>query len=195
VLETLLSGAGFAFAAGLNATLPLLILALADRSASDNIDDPLDAISSNAGIVVLLFLLPIELIADKIPRIDHLSNLVHTIFRPAAGAIAFAAIASLDGDLNPWVAGVFGFAIALAVHLWKLGKRPILAIASQGIGTPIVSILEDALVIVLCVTSAFLPLANLVLIPLAGFLVWRTTRRLETGESRTLQMLGGRARR
>jgi hypothetical protein len=195
VLETLLSGTGFALAAGLNATLPLLILALADRSASDNIDDPLDAISSNAGIGVLLFLLPIELIADKIPKIDHLSNLAHTLFRPVAGALAFAAIASLDGDLSPWIAGVVGFAIALGVHLWKIVKRPTLATASQGIGTPIISIVEDALVIVLCVSSAFVPLANIVLIPLAGFLILRTSRRLEAGESRTVQMLGGRARR
>jgi hypothetical protein len=195
VLETLLSGTGFALAVGLNATLPLLILALADRSASDNIDHPLDAISSNAGIVVLLFLLPIELIADKIPKIDHFSNLAHTLFRPVAGALAFAAIASLDGDLNPWIAGILGFAIALGVHLWKIGKRPTLAAASRGIGTPIISILEDALVIVLCVSSAFVPIANIVLIPLAGFLILRTTRRLETGESRTIQMLGGRARR
>ena len=35
-------------------------------------------------IIVILILLPIELVADKIPGLDHVSDIVHTAIRPVA---------------------------------------------------------------------------------------------------------------
>jgi hypothetical protein len=189
MLETLLSGAGFAFAAGLNASLALLILALADRVTSDDLDDPYSAISSNWGIVALLLILPIELVADKSSRLERANNLLHTAIRPLAGAIAFMAIASLDDELNIWLAGVLGFVIAGATHAWKVTERPRVTAATRGIGTPMISMLEDVVVVVVCIVSAFLPLANLVVLPCAAFLLVRTARSMELGKSPLMRML------
>src|SRR5690606_31971376 len=95
-----------------------------------------DTISSNAGIVVILLVLGVELIGDKIPRIDRMNDLLHTVIRPAMGALCFAAVASESGELNTWVAAVLGLAIAGAVHLWKMRSRPALTKATSGIGNP-----------------------------------------------------------
>jgi hypothetical protein len=89
LFATVLAGLGLSSSAGLNAYLPLLILALADRATSTvNLDKPYDLLSSTWGIIILLLLLPIELIADKFPRADHLNDLLHTVLSPAAGHFA-----------------------------------------------------------------------------------------------------------
>lgn len=194
MLETLLSGTGFAVAAGLNAPLTLLILALADRTTDDDLGDPWDAISSNGGIIALLLLLPIELIVDKVSRVDHFSNLVNTLVRPLAGAAAFAAIASLDGELNAWLAGVLGFVVSGAVHAWKLRTRPSITVGTKGIGTPVISMMEDVVVVIVCLVSAFFPLANIVLVPALLAMLWRSASRMQRGESKLVSALGGKRR-
>ena len=46
-------------------------------------------------IGALIVLLVIEVLADKIPLVDHVNDLISWIVRPAAGAILFAALATL----------------------------------------------------------------------------------------------------
>ncbi len=43
---------------------------------------------------------------DKIPGLDHISDLAHTFIRPIAGAILAAAIADASGDVDAWVGGL-----------------------------------------------------------------------------------------
>src|SRR5690606_18943947 len=72
-----LTGVLLAAAAGLNAFLPILGLALADRFTNYvNLPQPYNIISSVGGIAILLALVTIDLIADKIPRIDHINDLI-----------------------------------------------------------------------------------------------------------------------
>ena len=188
MVSILLAGAGFSFSAGLNAYLPLLILALADRMSSTiDLESPYSGISSNVGILILLLVLPLELIADKIPRLDHFNDLLHTAIRPLVGAFCFMAVADQDGSLNVWVAGLLGMGIAGAVHVWKMRSRPGVAAGSQGLGTPFVSVLEDALSIVLAIFAAFLPWATIALIPVSVWLLRRSYTRMTLGESRVVR--------
>lgn len=189
MIATLLAGAGLSLSSGLNAYLPLLILALADRMGTAvELDSPYDWISSPAGLIVLLLVLPIELVGDKIPRIDRYNDLIHTAVRPLAGAFCFMAIASQEDHLNAWVAGALGLVLALATHLWKMRSRVAITAATRGLGNPIVSMFEDAVVIVLAICSTFVPLANVVVIPLGLAALWRSYRRMSTGQSRVIRM-------
>ena len=96
-----LTGAGLAASAGLNAYLPILILALADRTTSFvDLPTPYNWLSSNVGLLVILLLLPLELIPDKIAKVDHVSDLIHSAIRPALGAAAFMAVASQEEDFQ-----------------------------------------------------------------------------------------------
>jgi len=69
VETAILTGLGLAAPAGLNAYIPLLALALADRATTlVTLEAPYDALSSNLGIAILIVLLTIEVAVDKIPE-------------------------------------------------------------------------------------------------------------------------------
>lgn len=191
MFATLLAGFGLSASSGLNAYLPLLILALGDRFTTViELDTPYDFLSSGWGIIILLIVLPIELIPDKIARIDHLNDLLHTAIRPASGAIAFMAYASQDDELQPVVGLILGLLVAAGVHWFKSSNRPHITLTTRGIGNPFASMVEDGLAILLALLSVFLPLSNLVAIPLAGWFLVRTYRRMRSGETRLMSLLG-----
>ena len=190
LVPALLAGLGLAASSGLNAYLPLLILALTDRiSDSFNLPGPYDAISSNVGIIMILFVMVVELIGDKIPPIDHYNDLIHTPIRMAAGAVAFMAVAAESDKLNPWLAGAIGLVVAGAVSYWKLKQRPVITAATSGIGNPIVSLVEDTGVIVLSIVAMAFPWGVLVALPLLGLWIYRTESRMAAGESSLMHIL------
>lgn len=191
MFATLLAGLGLSAGSGLNAYLPLLILALADRFTTViELDQPYDFLSSKWGIIVLLLILPVELLADKVSRIDHLNDLLHTAIRPAAGAIAFMAYASQDDDLQPVIGLVIGLLVAAGVHWLKSTTRPHISITTKGIGNPFISMLEDALSIFLGLLAVFVPYSMIVALPLAAWLLTRSYRRMRSGETRIMALLG-----
>ena len=117
-METaILTGAGLAMPAGLNAYIPLLVLALADRATDRlTLHAPYDAISSNIGIALLVLLLSIEIAVDKVPGIDHVNDLIQTVVRPAAGVLV--ALASTSGvvSISPAIMVLIGLVLAGSVH-------------------------------------------------------------------------------
>jgi hypothetical protein len=185
VLAALLSSLGLALPAGLNAWLPFLILALADRFTSAvDLAAPYDFISSTPGIIIILLLLPIEMVADKIPGLDHISDLVHTFIRPVAGAILAAAVADASGDVDAWVGALIGVTGAGATHAAKMSTRPVITASTGGVGNPLVSLVEDVAATVSSLIAIFLPLLLLIVLPLVGFLLYSTWRRLRRGSAR-----------
>lgn len=193
MLSALLSGIGLAAPAGLNAYIPLLVLALADRfSTYVTLDAPYDVISSFWGITVWLVLLSIELIADKIPGVDHANDLLQTAIRPAAGAVlVMAESASADAaGINPVVALLLGLVTAGTVHGAKASVRPAITVTTGGIGNPIVSMLEDVVAVVTSIIAILLPLLLIVILPLLAYGLWRVYRRLRQSGGRLRRLAG-----
>ncbi len=191
MLAALLSSLGLALPAGLNAWLPFLILALADRfSSTIELAEPFDFISSTPGIIIILILLPIELIADKIPGLDHVSDIVHTAIRPIAGAILAAAIADASGDVDAWVGGLIGLTGAGATHAVKMSTRPIVTASTGGVGNPVVSLIEDVTAAISSLVAVFLPLLLLIVLPVFGYLLYATWRRMRRGSARLRAVVG-----
>lgn len=185
MLAALLSSLGLALPAGLNAWLPFLILALADRYTSViDLAGPYDFISSTPGLIIILLLLPIELIADKIPGLDHVSDIVHTAIRPVAGAILAAAVADASGDLNVWLGGVIGLTGAGATHAAKMSTRPVITASTGGVGNPVVSMIEDFIATISSLVAVFLPLLLLVVLPLFGYSLYAIWKRMRRGSAR-----------
>jgi hypothetical protein len=170
VENAILTGIGLAAPAGLNAYIPLLILALADR-ATDRITlhAPYDALSSNVGIAVLVVLLTIEITVDKIPGVDHLNDIVQSFVRPAAGAIV--ALASTTGvvSVNPAIMLLLGLVLSGSVNMVKVTSRPAVTLGTGGILNPIVSVAEDMVATAASLVAIFLP--GLVLLILAIFAI------------------------
>ena len=177
-----LSGLGLAAPAGLNAYLPLLILALADRFSDQvTLDRPYDFLSSTWGIAILVLLVSIEVIVDKIPGVDHANDLIQSVVRPAAGAFLMMAANSDQGPLNPVIAMIVGLVAAGSVHAVKAIVRPAVTISTGGLGNPLVSIAEDGLAAITSLTAILAPLVvPLFLLLFVVLVLWsvRTVRRM-----------------
>jgi hypothetical protein len=174
-METLtaLGGIGAAFglstSAGLNAYIPLLIVALAGRFPLNNpllqLGEPYNALSSGWAIGVLVVLLLIETFVDKIPAVDTINDVIQTFIRPTAGAILFAANANVITDISPVIAIIAGLLLAGSVHAAKGTVRPAVTATTAGTGNWLVSIVEDIIALFVSILSILIPiLMSLVLI-------------------------------
>jgi uncharacterized membrane protein len=114
------SAFGLSASAGLNAYIPLLVVALLARFTNlIKLTSPWDALSNWWVIGVLVVLSVIEFFADKIPAVNHINDIVQTFVRPTAGAIAFAASARMLTDVSPVLSFIAGLLVAGSVHAAK----------------------------------------------------------------------------
>jgi hypothetical protein len=156
---------GLSGSAGLNAYIPLLVVALASRlPASDpllHLGKPYDLLGNGWVIAVLVALLVIEMTVDKIPAVDTVNDVIQTLVRPAAGAILFAANANIITDMSPILALVAGLVLAGSVHVTKGVARPVVTASTVGTGNWLVSLLEDIVAFVISVLSILIPILAL----------------------------------
>jgi hypothetical protein len=155
----IISAFGLSASTGLNAYIPLLVVALLAKYTSlIKLNSPWDAMTSWWVIGVLLFLSLIEFFADKIPAVNHINDIVQTFVRPTAGAIVFAASASNLTHVNPVLALIAGLLVSGGVHAVKsLAIRPLVTATTGGAGNIPVSIAEDATSTAVSVLSIILP--------------------------------------
>jgi hypothetical protein len=180
VISHLLTAFGLASASGLNAYIPLLLVALTARFTTLlKLSPPFDILTNEWVIVALVILLTIEVIVDKIPAADSLNDIIQTFVRPVAGAILFAANTNTILQLHPIVAAILGLVLAFGVHATKAAARPVVGVATGGIGNPIVSTIEDFTSAVVSVLAIVLPIVVgvILLFIILGLMWWLTRRR------------------
>ncbi|MET8043078.1 DUF4126 domain-containing protein [Micromonospora sp. NPDC005215] len=198
-----LTGTGLAASAGLNAYIPLLILGLLGRY-TDLIDLPSGWTWLGNGwvIVILAVLLAVETVADKVPVVDHLNDVVQTVVRPTAGGLAFGAGSSSETvtvsdpgsffSSHQWVPVVTGVLLALGVHLLKSAARPVINATTAGFGAPVASTAEDATSVVVSLVAIILPVLVLAfLLGLVVFVYWFLRRRSERRREREAARAAG----
>ncbi len=178
----ILTSFGLSSSAGLNAYLPLLIVALLSRFTDlIRLNEPFDALASWWTIGVLIVLATVEFLADKIPVVDTINDVVQTLIRPIAGAILFAASSNAIADVHPVLAMACGLLVAGTVHVVKATARPLVTAATAGTGNPVVSSIEDVLSAATAFLSVLLPaLFGAVLlfaVCIIGWWLWRLDRR------------------
>ncbi|OZV78523.1 hypothetical protein CA850_20240 [Micromonospora echinospora] len=196
----ILTGSGLAASAGLNAYIPLLTMGLLARYT--------DVITLPAGwqwlgdgwvIAILVVLLAVEVVADKVPVVDHVNDVVQTVVRPTAGGLAFGAGSSSETvtvsdpgqffSSSDWVPVVVGVLIALGVHLLKSAARPIVNASTAGVGAPVASTAEDATSVVMSLVAILLPVLVLVLlVGLVVFVFWFLRRRADRRRRRRVPL-------
>lgn len=178
-ISTILSAFGLSASAGLNAYIPLLIIALTARfTPLVNLSAPYDLLTSTWVIGTLTVLLLVEILADKIPVVDHVNDLLGLGIRPAAGAMLFAASTGTLDFLDPRLALVSGLVVAGVAHGAKATARPLVTVSTGGIGNPIVSTIEDIAAFTTSVVAVIFPLLiGGALVVFAGLWAWWLTRR------------------
>src|SRR4030042_3083057 len=153
------SAFGLSASAGLNAYIPLLVVAvLAKFTNLITLQKPWDTLSSWWVIGILIVLCLIEFFADKVPAINHVNDVIQTIVRPAAGAIVFASSDHVLTDIHQILSMAAGLLLAGIVHTAKSAAiRPAVTVSTAGAGNVPVSIAEDLLSTVTSIVAIVLP--------------------------------------
>ncbi len=180
LLTGIFSAFGLSASAGLNAYIPLLVVAILARYTTlIKLNPPWDTLTSPWIIGLLVVLLVIEIFADKVPAVNHVNDLIQTIVRPAAGAIVFASSAKVFSDIHPVLALAAGLLVAGSVHVVKAAAvRPAVTATTAGAGNIPVSILEDVISTILSILSIVIPvLIGMAVILFTSWVIWILWRR------------------
>jgi len=186
VLLGVFSAFGLSASAGLNAYIPLLVVGvLAHYTDLIKLTPPWDTLANPWILIMLGILLIIEMLADKLPAVNHLNDIVQTFVRPVAGAIAFAASTNVVHGIHPLLAMACGLLVAGSVHLVKSAAvRPAVTVATAGTGNVPVSIAEDATSTLVSLMSVLVPVAVAIIVAvLIIVLLWWWARRTGKPES------------
>lgn len=177
LLSGIFSAFGLSASAGLNAYIPLFTIGIIAHffPQAFKLASPFDLLANPWILILLGVLILIEFLADKVPTINHINDLIQTFIRPTAGAIAFAAAARVLTDVNPFISLICGLLVAGGVHAAKAGVvRPAVTATTGGAGNVPVSILEDILSTITSILAIVLPviIASIVILATAMFLYW-----------------------
>jgi hypothetical protein len=181
------SAFGLSASAGLNAYIPLLVVGLLARyTGAITLTPPWDTLTNPWVLLVLAVLLLVEIVADKIPAVNHANDVVQSFIRPVAGALVFAASSHIITNVSPVLAMICGLFVAGAVHGAKaLAVRPAVTVATAGAGTPVVSTVEDVLATVLSIVAILVPVVLGALICVAAaWIIWMIWRRINRESSK-----------
>jgi hypothetical protein len=180
VLANIVTAFGLSGAAGLNAYIPLLIVAVLGRLEVIQLSQPFDVLTSWPAIIALVVLLVVEIVVDKVPGADHVNDAIQTFVRPAAGAILFAANTGVIANIDPVVSLITGLVLALSVHATKAAVRPAVNMTTMGIGAPFVSAAEDILSAIASFLAIFAPLLFIFFAMGLGYVAYRLYRKVRS---------------
>jgi len=170
---------GLSASAGLNAYIPLLVVAFVARFTDwIELSSPWSTLETWWVIGVLIVLSLVEFFADKAPAVNHINDIIQTFVRPVAGAVVFAASAQV-AEVNPILAMIAGLLIAGGVHVAKsVAVRPAVTATTAGAGNVPVSIAEDILSTILSILAIVIPiLVAAIVILVVSWILWRMWRR------------------
>ncbi|MFJ3227643.1 DUF4126 domain-containing protein [Streptomyces sp. NPDC086783] len=189
------------WASGINAYAVVLLLGVFGATGlTDEVPESLQRpeVLITAGVLFLC-----EAVADKIPYVDSVWDSVHTVIRPASGAVVGALLAGQSGSLPDLAAGALGGSTALASHAVKAGTRMAINSSPEPFSNIVVSTAEDLGVAGIITFAMFHPQAAAVIagmlllsgLLLLWFLVSRIRRFLRRrAQRREERLLAARAR-
>ena len=106
------------------------------------------AVLGSMPVLILLGVLTVaEVVIDKVPGLDSVNDIIHTVIRPVVGAVIVAGTANSLSDANVWAAAAVGAILAFGVHATKSTARVATTATTAGVGNPIISVMEDLLTV------------------------------------------------
>jgi hypothetical protein len=182
--------AALGWASGLRLYLVLTIVGLAGYTGWIELPAGLKLLQHPLVLGACSLMLFIEFFADKIPGLDTLWDLVHTVIRIPAGAALAAAVFGVDDAVITLVAALLGGTLAATAHSAKATTRAAVNTSPEPFSNIGVSLLEDGLVplalwlayahpfIFLTALSIALVLMLVLIVALSKFFVslWRRLR-------------------
>ena len=161
---------GTSFASGLNLYATVAALGLLHRFHVIDLPPSLQVLSHTAVLAVAIALYAVEFVADKIPYVDSVWDVVHTFIRPPAAAIlAYSAVGQMP---EGWrlAAALLAGGVALTSHGTKASARVAINTSPEPFSNSAASLAEDGLAIGLSWLASVHPIltAVIVVVLLAG---------------------------
>ena len=171
---------GFSLSAtcGLRAFLPLFAASAAAHFGQVTLGPSFAWMGSTPALIIFGSAVVFEVLADKVPALDHALDAAGVFVKPAAATLLAA---SFFTGLDPVVASVLGLvsggAVATTVHVVKAKTRLASSVFTLGTGNPFLSLAEDVLAVCGVILSIVLPIVAAfviaTLIALVAFLLIR----------------------
>jgi hypothetical protein len=173
------------FASGLRLYAVLFIVGVAGYLGWVDLPSGLTPLSHPLVLVASGFMCFVEFFADKIPGIDSLWDVLHTLIRIPAGAALAASVFGDSSSATMLAAAILGGTLAAGSHFSKAGSRALINTSPEPFSNWGASLTEDAAVGGLLWLALAHPLAAGVVVVLMILLMiwllpkaWRTGRRV-----------------
>ncbi len=134
------------WASGVRLYLVVLLTGLAGTMGWIVLPPGLQLLAHPVVLGVTGFLVLVEFFADKIPGLDSLWDMVHTVIRIPAGAALAAGVFGLDGGVMALLAALTGGALAATSHAAKATTRAAINTSPEPLTNVGMSLLEDGMV-------------------------------------------------
>jgi hypothetical protein len=145
-LATVAIALGAGWASGLNAYAAVLILGGAQLFGLVTLPHDLQALASPWVLGVTAILFALNFLADKIPLVDSVNDMLQTVVRVPAGALlAYGAAGQLSPEVAV-IAGLLGGTLAAGSHVAKTGTRALINTSPEPFSNIAASLTEDAAV-------------------------------------------------
>jgi Domain of unknown function (DUF4126) len=152
------------FASGLNIYATIVALGLLGRFHIVQLPGQLDVLTSTPVLAGALLLYAIEFVADKVPYVDNMWDVIHSVIRPIGGAVlAYGAVANLDPQWQV-LAVLIGGSVALTSHAAKASTRAAANLSPEPFSNWVLSFSEDVIAVALVWLAALFPWIALVLV-------------------------------
>lgn len=97
-------------------------------------------------LVVSLIMYALEFVADKVPYLDNMWDVVHTAIRPIGAAVLGWVLVGDASGLDQFVASIGSGGLALFSHTAKATTRVAVNTSPEPVSNSVVSLAEDGLV-------------------------------------------------
>ncbi len=132
----------------------------------------LQVLQHPAMLVASGLMLALEFLADKIPGVDSLWDIVNSVLRVPAGAALAAGVFGADGSTMAWVAALLGGSLAATAQAAKTTTRAAINTSPEPFSNVAASLFEDGLVIGIVWLATQHPFAFGVLLVVAVLAMW-----------------------
>jgi hypothetical protein len=179
VVSALALAVGLAACAGLRAWLPLLLAGGLARAGYLELGSSFGFLASDRALLLFGIATTVELLADKVPALDHALDALSTPLRPVAGAIlAGSMLGTVSDPLTAVTLGiVVGAPTSLVPHAAKSVARTASTALTAGLANPVLSVIEDVLAVALFVLTVLVPLVVAALVLTLALIVLRRRAR------------------
>lgn len=134
------------WASGLNAYAAVLVLGLAQRLGLVTLSHDLQVLGSSWVLGVTAILFALNFLADKIPYIDSINDVLQTFVRiPAGVLLAYGAAGGLGPEVSV-IAALLGGTLAAGTHIAKTGSRALINGSPEPFSNVLASLGEDVTV-------------------------------------------------